>query len=112
MLREPRKVALRTYISDRRIVIVPGFVLQSLLLFLNPCFCPANSLICSDNMVYISPMHVTDTRPMFLRWCIVMRVWQLIRKCVSLKKTELTVINIKIDIMEKYMHLCVIAYIS
>ena len=60
MLWAPRKVVLRTYVSDRRFVIVPGFVTQSLLLFLNPCFYCPSSLICNDNMVYISPMHVDE----------------------------------------------------
>ena len=59
-------------------------LLLYLVSFLNPYFCISNLLICSDNMVYISPMHVVDTRSMFLRWCIVIRVWQLIRKCASL----------------------------
>ena len=77
MLRRTKKAALRTYISDRRFVIVPSFVPQSLLLFLKFAYM-------QYNMVYISPMHVVDTRPMFLRWCIVMQVWQLIRKCASL----------------------------
>ena len=77
MLREPIKAALMSYISDRRFIIVPRFVPQSLLLFLYSCFCSSSSLICSDNMVYISPIHVVNTRPMFLRWCIVMRVSQM-----------------------------------
>ena len=68
------------------------FTTGDLILYLvsspNPYSFSLSSLICSDNMVYISPIHVVGTRPMFLWWCIVMRVWLLIRKCASLHKNK------------------------
>ena len=54
MLWAARKAAFRTYIFDRRFFMVPGFVPQSLLLFLNPCFCTSSSLICCNYMLYYS----------------------------------------------------------
>ena len=68
MLPALRKAALWTYISDRRFVII--LVLQSLLLFFKFAYMQWQYGLYFTNA---RRWHTTN----FLRWCIVMRVWQL-----------------------------------
>ena len=86
----------------------PTFVPQSLPLFLNSCFCSSSSLIWSDDMVYIAPMRVVDTWPIFFRWCSYTSMAINTKMCQSsLKKTALTVINIwKIEKIHAMVYYC------